>query len=109
MLRFETSGEASGPLHRGQAEERVGYRYASLFCWISLSLGYDATVVQGMVPMSSGLAVHSWCEIHRDGQSFVCDPDLHKFMPDIDLFMVTYDDSRLAYYHMDGTVRTNAG
>lgn len=86
--------------HNGQGN---CYRFGSLFCWIARRLGYDAHIEVGAVPTRRGLEPHAWVEIVRDGKPYVCDPDMHKFKPGIELFMVPYEESQLEYFHSDLT------
>lgn len=83
------------------------YRYASLFCWIARYLGYDAKVISGRVPMPEGLVPHGWVEIRKDGIAYVCDADMHKFKPNLNLFMITYDESPYEFHRVDGSLYTN--
>lgn len=75
------------------------YRYAALFCWLARGLGYDANVVAGSVPSYSGWNnPHGWVEIHIDGTTYVCDPDLKHENPGYNWYMVTYDNAPTWYY-----------
>ena len=75
------------------------YRFASLFCWLAKSLGYDANVVSGYVMSSSGgQAPHGWVEIHRNGTTYVCDPDLQYESPSRNWYMNTYASAPTAYH-----------
>lgn len=49
---------------------------AAVFYEMAKYLGYDAHQVWGTVPLRrGGMGIHSWVEIVRGGQVFVCDPD----------------------------------
>ena len=75
------------------------YRYAALFCWLARGLGYDANVVAGSVPSYSGYNnPHGWVEIHQNGVTYVCDPDLKHENPGYNWYMVTYDNAPTWYY-----------
>jgi uncharacterized protein YjdB len=75
------------------------YRYAALFCCIAKQLGYDANVVSGSVPsVSQGKAPHGWVEIHKNGQTYVCDPCLANSYTGINWYMITYGNAPIAYY-----------
>ena len=80
-------------------QNKIGncYRFSSLFCWIARGLGYDAKVIAGTVPQNGEMVAHGWIEIQRDGTLYICDPDLHKFRPEYNLFMVTYDQAPINY------------
>lgn len=74
------------------------YRYASLLAWLLRGLGFDAAAHSGSVGLTSGAAAHGWVEVYQNGQTLVCDSDMHKFWPQYDFFMITYDDVRIYYY-----------
>ena len=75
------------------------YRFAALFCWLARGLGYDANVVAGGVPSySSGQAPHGWVEIHMNGTTYICDPDMEHSLPGYNWYMVTYAGAPTTYY-----------
>lgn len=73
------------------------YRYSSLMCWIARRLGYDAKAVSGRVPWQGEMGVHSWTEVNQDGTEYVIDADFHKYLPEQNWFMVTYDEAPTNY------------
>jgi hypothetical protein len=74
------------------------YRFAALFCWLARAYGYDARVVSGAVPsFSGGWAPHAWVEIYKDGQVYVCDPDMENAYPSYDWYMKTYAQAPINY------------
>jgi hypothetical protein len=74
------------------------YRFAALFCWLARAYGYDARVVSGSVPsLSSGWAPHGWVEIYKDGQVYVCDPDMENAYPGRGWYMTTYSQAPITY------------
>lgn len=49
---------------------------AATFCVMARLLGYDACVVYGSVPLSTGdFGEHAWVELCIDGVTWVCDPE----------------------------------
>lgn len=78
------------------------YRYASVFYWLATALGYDCKPVIGRIRSSNNdYSVHSWVEVYKDGQTFVCDPDLQPFYPSKNFFMCTYNTCPVYMYDMD--------
>lgn len=76
------------------------YRYAALFCELARAAGYNANVVSGSVPSrSQGWAPHGWVEIHQNGTTYVCDPDMVHAYPGTNWFMFTYGNAPLNYRH----------
>ncbi len=75
------------------------YRYASLMCWIARELGYDARTVSGEVLQSTSLGYeeHGWCEVRQGERWYVVDPDMHKFIPSRNFFMVPIDNGAIIY------------
>ena len=73
------------------------YRYSSLMCWIARRLGYDAKAISGRVPWQGEMGVHSWTEVNQDGVEYVIDADFHKYLPEQNWFMVTYDEAPTNY------------
>ncbi|MBQ1312765.1 MAG: hypothetical protein IIY55_13040 [Blautia sp.] len=52
------------------------YCMAGMFCQMALLLGEDAHFVMGSVPYArGGMGPHGWCEIDRNGATYICDPD----------------------------------
>ena len=75
------------------------YRYAALFCWLAKAVGYDANVISGHVPSrSQGRAPHGWVEIHMNGMTYVCDPDMVASLPNYNWYMNTYGNAPITYY-----------
>jgi hypothetical protein len=74
------------------------YRFAALFCWLARAYGYDARVVSGSVPsISSGWAPHGWVEIYKDGQVYICDPDMENAYAGRGWYMTTYSQAPITY------------
>ncbi len=74
------------------------YHYGSLMAWIARALGYDARAMSGEV--QSGVlswSYHGWCEVTMGGVKYVIDPDLQKYIPNRNFFMVTYDEAPTYY------------
>jgi len=52
------------------------YVMAATFCQMAKLLGYEAYLVEGVVPKSGGgVTPHGWCEVVMNGTVYVCDPD----------------------------------
>ena len=52
------------------------YVMAAMFCEMAKTLGYDAHLISGKVPLwNGGWGPHSWVEVIIDGVVYVCDPD----------------------------------
>ena len=74
------------------------YHYGSLMAWVARGLGYDARAVSGEVQGGVlGWSYHGWCEVTVDGTKYVIDPDLQKYIPNRNFFMVTYDQAPTYY------------
>ena len=74
------------------------YGYGALMAWLARALGYDARAVSGEI--RSGVlawSFHGWCEIMKNGKPYVLDPDLQKYVPDRNFFMVSYEDAPTYY------------
>ncbi len=55
------------------------YVMAAMFCEMAKTLGYEAHLISGKVPMWDGSwGPHSWVEVVIDGVVYVCDPDFAK-------------------------------
>lgn len=96
------TGDWAVPMAKDMLVNNSGncYRYAALFCCIAKQLGYDANVVSGSVPsVSQGKAPHGWVEIHKNGQTYVCDPCLANSYTSINWYMITYQNAPTTYYH----------
>ncbi|MBQ1312764.1 MAG: hypothetical protein IIY55_13035, partial [Blautia sp.] len=54
------------------------YVMAAMLYHMAYLLGEDAHFVMGYVPLGyhGELGPHGWCEIDRDGVTYICDPDL---------------------------------
>ena len=75
------------------------YRFASLFCWLAKSIGYDARVANGWVTNRYGNHVdHGWVEIKWKGQKIVCDPEMQYDYPSYNWYWQTYDTSPTEYH-----------
>lgn len=75
------------------------YRYAALFCWLAKSLGYDANVISGwVVGYTNPVAPHGWVEIHMNGTTYTCDPDMQHEMSSVNWYMCTYATSPTVYH-----------
>lgn len=75
------------------------YRYAALFKWCAIALGYSANAISGQVPATrGGLTPHGWVEVYLNGQTYVCDPDLEHELPGYNWYMTTYADAPVDYY-----------
>ena len=48
--------------------------YAAILREIAVCMGYDAHQVYGKVRLAEGWGTHSWVEIDKDGETYVCDP-----------------------------------
>jgi len=93
-------GDYSVPYALSMLQKHGGncYRFAALFCVLARAYGYNATVISGTVPrIGGGWAPHGWVEITQNGKVYVCDPDLSKNYPRLNLFMVTYSQAPLTY------------
>ncbi len=78
------------------------YGYGALMAWVARALGYEAKAVSGDI--QSGVLVwsyHGWCEITQGGKTYVLDPDLQKYVPDRNFFMVSYEDAPTYYTAYD--------
>ena len=74
------------------------YRFAALFSWLARGLGYHTTVRAGSVPSASGgWAPHGWVEVHKNGKTYVCDPDLAHELPGHNWYMTTYSSAPVSY------------
>ena len=52
------------------------YVMAAMFCEMARTLGYECHQISGRVPLArGGFGPHSWCELVKDGKTYVCDPD----------------------------------
>ena len=52
------------------------YVMAAMFCEMAKTLGYDAHMISGKVPLrAGGYGPHSWVEIEENGKIYVYDPD----------------------------------
>ncbi|MEE1157799.1 MAG: transglutaminase domain-containing protein [Atopobiaceae bacterium] len=74
------------------------YGYGALMAWVARALGYDARAVSSEI--RSGVlawSYHGWCEIMQNGKPYVLDPDLQKYVPDRNFFMVSYEDAPTYY------------
>lgn len=50
---------------------------AATFYWMAKALGYNVKFVQGYVPQANNtFGPHAWCEIVRNGKTYVFDPNL---------------------------------
>lgn len=73
------------------------YRYASLFCWIARSMGYNARTYAGTC--GGNHAPHGWCQIaYTNGKKVVCDPCMENEVPSRDWYMETYAGAPMAYH-----------
>ena len=73
------------------------YRFASLTCWIARRLGYDASVVCGEVLNSDGWWPHAWVEVKQGGKVYIVDTELKWEKPNLEFYMVTYDNAPVYY------------
>jgi glucan-binding YG repeat protein len=85
---FSKSTSKKFALEMLQSRKGDCYRWALCFGYMVRMLGYDAYIVSGTL----GPTVHhGWTEIHMDGKTYVCDPEVQYKNSWLNLYMQTYD------------------
>ena len=71
------------------------YRYALAFTYIARALGYDTRVGFGkIVAYGGGMTTHGWAEVKIGRKWLVCDPNMQRNHPRINVYMVTHKKYR---------------
>jgi len=94
------SGNWAVPYARQMIQQGAGncYRFAALFDMLAWYLGYDCNAISGWISSYSlGQAPHGWVEIYIGGYTYVCDPDMYKFYPYYNWFLITYANAPIYY------------
>ncbi|MBR1750382.1 MAG: arylamine N-acetyltransferase, partial [Ruminococcus sp.] len=82
---------------------------ASMFTEMARTLGYDAKQVWGYVLGSGGRrSIHSWVEVRKDGETYVCDCSFQGHYPKLNGFMFKYGTKKTWVYQLEGDVATES-
>ena len=73
------------------------YGGAALLTYVARACGYQAQFRAGYVASEYGPEEHGWTEVRIDGQVYVCDVSLGRYIYYRNWYLVTYDDAPATY------------